>query len=177
MKPLDTFFNNRDVVIDEWVNAIFATYPLQTTGFLRTVKDPFTNPVADMTREAARTVYEAVSGWDKKPEDVKDAIDRLVHLRAVQTFLPRQGMLVFYVLKPILRKQILPLMKGEKELHEYLEAESRLDTIALLAFDIYMKSRETVAENRIQEIKNQHAQLVRWAQRVGGSPLDTEDKS
>lgn len=177
MKPLDTFFNNRDVVIDEWVNAIFATYPLQTTGFLRTVKDPFTNPVADMTREAAKTVYEAVSGWDKKPEDVKAAIDRFVHLRAVQTFLPSQGMLVFYLLKPILRKHILPLMKGEKELHEYLEAESRLDTIALLAFDIYMKSRETVAENRIQEIKNQHAQLVRWAQRVGGSPLDTEDKS
>ena len=100
-----------------------------------------------------------------------------MHLRAVQTFLPSQGMLVFYLLKPILRKHILPLMKGEKELHEYLEAESRLDTIALLAFDIYMKSRETVAENRIQEIKNQHAQLVRWAQRVGGSPLDTEDKS
>ena len=70
MKPLDTFFNNRDVVIDEWVNAIFATYPLQTTGFLRTVKDPFTNPVADMTREVARTVYEALSCWDKYPQDV-----------------------------------------------------------------------------------------------------------
>ena len=66
MKSLDVFFNCREQVLEEWVNAIFNTYPLQSTGFLRTVKDPFTNPVADMTREAARTVYEAVSGWDKK---------------------------------------------------------------------------------------------------------------
>ena len=48
MKSLDVFFNCREQVIEEWVNAIFNTYPLQSTGFLRTVKDPFTNPVADM---------------------------------------------------------------------------------------------------------------------------------
>ena len=176
MKSVDVFFNCREQVLEEWVNAIFNTYPLQSTGFLRTVKDPFTNPVADMTREAARTVYEAVSGWDKKPEDVKQAIDRFVHLRAVQAMLPSQGIMVFYLLKPIMRKHVLPKLK-DQALQDYLDAESRLDTIVLMAFDIYMKSRETVAENRIREIKNQHAQLVRWAQRVGGSPLEQEGKS
>lgn len=177
MKSRDIFFNCREVVLEEWINAIFSTYPLQTTGFLRTKKDPFTNPVADMTREAAGTVYEAVSGWDKKPEDVKTAIDRFVHLRAVQTFLPSQAMLVFYLLKPVLRKHVLPAVREAGCLEDYLEAESRLDTIVLMGFDTYMKARETVADNRIKEIKNQQAQLLRWAQKVGGSPLDQEGKS
>lgn len=175
MQSTEFFFSVRDTILEEWVNAIFATYPLQTTGFLRSVKDPFTNPVADMTREAASTVYEAVSGWDKKPAEVRAAIDRFIHLRAVQTFLPSQAMLVFYLLKPLLRKHVMPAMQQAGKLKDYLEAESRLDTIVLLGFDMYSKSREVVAENRINEIKNQHAQLVRWAQRVGGAPLPSDE--
>jgi len=177
MKPLEIFFQHRDTILKEWVDAIYSTYPFQTTGFLRTKKDPFANPVADMTLEAARTVYEAVSGWDKKPEDVKASIDRFVHLRAVQDFAPSEALLVFHLLKPILRKHILPLLQQGGQLKEYLEAESRLDTIVLLAFDIYTQSREVVASNRIREIKNQYAQLLRWAQKVGGGPLPTEGKS
>ncbi len=174
MKATEYFFNARAQVLDEWTQAIYSTYPFQTAGFLRTSKDPFTNPVADMTREAVSTVYEAVSGWDKKPADVRRAVDRFIHLRAVQDFLPSQAMLVFYLLKPALRKLVLPAMAKDGMQAEYLEAESRLDTITLMGFDMYVKSREVVAENRIKEIKNQHAQLVRWAQRVEGSPLSTE---
>ncbi len=177
MQSTEYFFSVRDVVLEEWINAIFDTYPFQTTGFLRTNDDPFTNPVADMTREAANTVYEAVSGWDKKPADVRAAIDRFVHMRAVQTFLPSQAMLVFYLLKPLMRKHIMPTMSKAGKMKDYLEAESRLDTIVLLGFDLYTKSREVVAQNRINEIKNQHAQLVRWAQRVGGAPLPEEGQS
>ena len=177
MQSTEYFFSVRDVVLEEWINAIFDTYPFQTTGFLRTNDDPFTNPVADMTREAANTVYEAVSGWDNKPADVRAAIDRFVHMRAVQTFLPSQAMLVFYLLKPLMRKHIMPAMSKAGKMKEYLEAESRLDTIVLLGFDLYTKSREVVAQNRINEIKNQHAQLVRWAQRVGGAPLPEEGQS
>lgn len=171
MQSTEFFFGVRDVVLEEWVNAIFDTYPFQTTGFLRTQSDPFVNPVADMTREAARTVYEAVSGWDKKPSEVKEAIDRFVHMRAVQGFNPSQAMLAFYLLKPVLRKHVLPAMQKAGRLKDYLDAESRLDTIVLLGFDMYTESREVVAQNRIDEIKNQHAQLVRWAQRVEGAPL------
>ena len=96
--------------------------------------------------------------------------DRFIHLRAVQDFLPSQAMLVFYLLKPLLRKHVMPAMQKAGKLKDYLDAESRLDTIVLLGFDMYTKSREVVAQNRINEIKNQHAQLVRWAQRVGGAP-------
>jgi hypothetical protein len=59
----------------------------------------------------------------------------------------------------------LPACLQEGLLDEYLEAESRLDTAALLACDMYVASRERIFEERIGEIKRQHAQLVRWAQK------------
>lgn len=167
------FQDQRDGIISAWTDAIFNTYALETTGFLRTQSDPFANPVAHMTREAAGTVYDAVAGEDVEPALVRKAIDRFVRLRAVQDGTPGQNLGVFLLLKPILRRKVLPLCSGSDALtSRYLEAESRLDSVLLLAFDMYVADRETIAESRIREIRNQHAQLVRWAQKVGGSPLN-----
>jgi hypothetical protein len=105
---------------------------------------------------------------------VAGAIERFVKLRAVQKGEPSKSLGVLYVMKPILRKTALPAMRKANLLSEYLECESRLDTVALLAFDIYMRARETLAESRIREIKNQYAQLARWAQKLEGSPVPDE---
>jgi hypothetical protein len=46
-----------------------------------------------------------------------------------------------------------------------------VDSLTLLAFDMYMEDREILAQSRITEIRNQYAQLARWAQKLeGGSP-------
>lgn len=156
----------KKTVADRWTEAVFATYPLETVGFLRTKTDPFTNPVAHMTRQAAGALYDAVIGEDVDPADTKSAVDRFVKLRAVQKFSPGQSMAVYYLMKPVLREVVLPEMLARGQLNEYLEMESRLDTLALLAFDIYMSAREVLAESRIKEIRNQHAQLRRWAQQL-----------
>lgn len=166
MDALEILRGYKKEVASRWVEAVFATYPLETTGFLRTKNDPFTNPVAHMTREAAATLYDAMIGEDVEPEMVKAALERFVKLRAVQKFAPSQNMAVFYLMKPIIREMILPVMREKGQLDAYLAMESRLDTLALLAFDIYTAARETVAESRIREIRNQHAQLARWASRL-----------
>lgn len=175
MKVTDILRKCKKEVTTQWVESVFATYPLETTGFLRTKTDPFTNPVAHMTREAAAVLFEAIGGEDVDPAIVRNALDRFVKLRAVQKFTPSQNLAVFYLMKPIMREKILPLM--EDRLPEYLEMESRLDTLALLAFDMYTSARETVAEARIKEIRNQHAQLAAWARRLengAGEPGNLE---
>ena len=144
------FREQRAVIVEGWINAVYSTYPLQTTGFLRTKNDPFTNPVGDMTKEAAGLIYDVIAG---------------------EHVTPRQGLGVFFLMKPLLREHILPLCREKEDLAEYLDAESRLDSVTLLAFDLYSAARETLAETRIAEIRNQHAQLVRWAQSVDGSPV------
>lgn len=171
MKIHDIFRPQKEAVISKWIEAVYATYPLETTGFLRTRKDPFTNPVGDMTHEAAGRLFDAVSGEDTDPVTVRQAIDRFVRLRAVQKMTPSQAIGVFFLLKPIMREQLLPLCTGDKARAAYLNAESRLDSIVLLAFDMYTEARETLAESRITEIRSQCAQVVRWAQTVDGSPV------
>lgn len=170
MKALKLFRTYKKDVTDAWTEAVFATYPLETTGFLRTRRDPFSNPVAHMTREAADILFDAMIGEEVSPAQVKAALERFVKLRAVQKFAPSQNMAVFYLMKPILREKALPELRLKGQLDAYLAAESRLDTLALLAFDIYTRARETVAEARIKEIRNQHAQLARWAQRLEDGP-------
>lgn len=133
-----------------WTEAVYSTYPFETTGFLRTKQDAFGNPVANMTKEAAGTLYDAVAGEEVEVATVKNALERFVKLRAVQTFTPSQGLGVFYLMKPLLRERILPELAEQGELDAYLTAESRLDSLALLAFDIYTAARETLAESQHQ---------------------------
>ena len=163
MNALECFRGHKDEILRLWTDAVYATYPLETTGFLRTLNDPFGNPAGDMTREAALAVYNAVAGEDVTVENIKNALERFVRLRAVQKGTSGQSMGVFYLMKPILRERLLPRLTAMGEVDAYLAAESRLDSLTLLAFDIYMEARETVAESRIKEIRNQYAQLARWA--------------
>lgn len=164
MDAIDIMREKRAEIVNRWSEAVFATYPLETKGFLRTKHDPFANPVAHMTREAANILYDAMIGEEVDPVSVKAALDRFIKLRAVQKFNPGESMGVFYLMKPIIRELLLPEMRAKGQLDIYLETESRLDTLVLLAFDMYVKARDTVAELRIKEIKSQYAQLERWAQ-------------
>lgn len=173
---LQIFQENKDAVCAAWVEQVFSTYPLDTKGFLRTKKDPFLNPVGDMTHQCAVFLYDAMSGEDLPNEQVEDGLGRFVKLRAVQDFPASQGLGVIFVMKNITREILLPLFVKADRLPEYLEAESRLDTVALMAFDMYAKNRELLLEQRIKEIKSQHAQLVRWAQTVDGGPVGGSGK-
>lgn len=157
---------HKKAVTGKWTEAVFATYPLETTGFLRTSNDPFTNPVAHMTREAANILFDAMIGEEVEPDEIKAAVERFVKLRAVQKFSPGKSMAVFYLLKPILREEALAEAQDSGRIEEFLEVEARLDTLVLMAFDIYVQARETIADSRIKEIRNQYAQLKKWAQQL-----------
>ena len=123
-----------------------------------------------MLREAAEALVTAISGKDVEIETVKQSLERFIKLRAVQDFTPSQSIGVIFLLKPIVRNLLLP--QCSNDLQSYLELESRIDSLVLIAFDLYMQDRETVANIRIQEIKNQYAQLKRWAQALNAeAPL------
>lgn len=177
MKAVEILREKKKETVGKWVEAVFATYPLETSGFLRTKNDPFTNPVAHMTRQAANAIYDAIAGEEVDPDVTKASIERFIRLRAVQKAGPGPNMAVFYLMKPVLREILLPDMLANEQLDAYLEMESRLDTIALLAFEMYVSARETVAEARIREIKTQHSQLARWARKLEGGAGPENAKS
>ncbi len=175
MAILHIFKDHKTAIVQEWIEAVFNSYPLDTTGFLRTKHDDFCNPVGEMTNTIANNLYDAAAGEQVDEETLKQALMRFVRLRAVQNFPPSQGIGILYVFKQIFREKLLPICKKYAQIDAYLEAESRIDTLALMALDIYMDSRETLAEQRIKEIRDQHSQVVRWAQR--NKVLDVQDKT
>ena len=70
--------------------------------------------------------------------------------------------------KDILRKEIMPVClkpehSGEKLLNEYLAMESRVDTLGLMALDMYSEARERVFRIRVEEVKRSQAAVIRLA--------------
>lgn len=163
------FAEYKEQLTKGWIEAALATYPQKSQNLIRTNLDPFTNPVGNMLLEAATGLIRALSGQEINIEDVKNALERLIKIRAVQTLSASQSVGIIYLLKPLLRQYILRHVKNDNDLSTYLELESRVDTLALLAFDLYVKDREIVAENRVKEIRNQYAELKRWAQKLNAS--------
>lgn len=174
MNAKEILEKHRKEIVSQWAEAVFSTYPLETSGFLRTRSDPFTNPVAHMTKQAANILFDAITEEEVDPAETKKALERFIRLRAVQKFNPSQNLAVLYIMKPVLRRIALAEIQDNGQLDEYLQMESRLDTLALIAFDMYMQARETLAESRIREIRNQYAQLAKWARNLEGEPDKAE---
>ncbi len=158
----------RDRLIQLWTDKFFAAYPIDSTGFARTRRDRFANPVGETTRISSEVLLDAVIGKDAGPEAVKNALQDLILIRAVQDMTPSQAVGAIVMLKDILRAEALPacLMPenaGLDTLKSYLEMESRIDTLCLMALDMYAEARERVYRVRIEDIKQSQAQLTRLA--------------
>lgn len=168
-----------------------SSYPLQSAGFVRTSTDPFANPVGQTTRAGLGVLFDAVIGQDTSPREVKAALGDLIRLRAVQDFTPSQAVGPLFLLKDILRAALSasdPAKPNDKkglpgreeaaracppagEIPDGLfEAEARLDSLALLALDLYTADRERIFRMRVNEVKRSQSSLLRWAQRQGLSP-------
>ena len=160
--------NQREVLVDRWVNRFFSSYPLDSKGFMRTSRDRFANPVGETTRISAAILFDAVAGMDTDPAAVKQALHDLIWIRAIQDMPPSKAVGALYLLKDILRSELLPSclkMESSREdtLKKYLDMESRLDTLGLMALDMYSEARERVFRIRVEEVKRSQSQVIRLA--------------
>ena len=172
----------REKLVELWIGRFFTAYPIDSTGFVRTRRDRFANPVGETTRLSAATLFDAVIGKDADADAVKTALRDLILIRAVQDMAPSQATGAIIALKDILRSEVLPACllpenAGAGTLKNYLEAESRIDTLFLMALDMYAEAREKVYRARIEDIKQSQAQLTRLAtlRRTRHEPLPETD--
>lgn len=180
----------REELLGMWVERFISSYPLQSAGFVRTSTDPFANPVGQTTRASLGILFDAVIGLDASPREVKGALDDLIRLRAIQDFTPSQAVGPLFLLKDILRAALFAAdssksdggkRRPEREeggvslpscetLEGFFSAAARLDSLALLALDLYSADRERIFRMRVNEVKRAQSSLLRWAQRQGVSP-------
>ncbi len=170
MSLLHILRENRTVLAEKWLDAIFRTYPLDTVGFMRRQTDQFANPVRHRTEEAVHEIVDALLKEKKlDTELVQKSIDEMIRVRAVQTFTASRAVGIIYLLKQLVREMVFKDLQSVKQAKELLQFESKIDVLALIAFDNYCDCREQIHNLRVNEVKNSQASLLRRAKMV----LDT----
>lgn len=162
---LDLLASRREPLAERWAELIFGTYPEETQKVWASNRDRFTNPVGEIVLLASRDVLDRLLAWDDAEALCRD-LERLVKIRAVQDFAPSVALSFVFLLKKALREAFTGELDAEGRLAELLAFETRIDNMALLAFDVYFESRRQIYEMRVKEVKRAHANIVRLANKT-----------
>ena len=149
-------------IVGRWLDLILETYPADAQSFLRKQKDRFANPVGTtITKEIENLYDELIQGLE--PNRVSAFLDRIIRIRAIQDFSPSQALRFVFHLKKVIKEELQNEILEDRLSEELSVMESRIDDMALLAFDIYMKCREKLFEIQANAAKNQVSRLLKKA--------------
>ena len=95
----------------------------------------------------------------------------VIRIRSVQDFSPSEAVAFIFDLKPAIREVVDSRVRGSESWNDLWELESRVDRVALLAFEKYTECREKLHEIRNNEIKSRALKLM---QRVNVRPAISE---
>lgn len=145
-------------ILKKWRESLIDTYPLDARRFLSRFNDQFGNPVGYTIARAIEVFCDELLG-EFKSEVFSDYLDEIVRIRAVQDFSPAQAIGFIFNLKKIVREEIKGELKSE-EVKELYELDSRIDALALMAFNKYMECREKVYDIRLNEMRNLSMKMI-----------------
>jgi RsbT co-antagonist protein rsbRD N-terminal domain len=161
-------------IVGRWLDLIFETYPADAQRFLRKQKDRFANPVGTtITKEIENLYDELIKGL--APNKVTALLDRIIRIRAVQDFSPSQALTFVFHLKKAIKEELQTEIVEDRLSEDLATMESRIDDLALLAFDVYMNCREKLYEIQANAVKNQVSRLLKRAGMIVDFP-DTKSK-
>lgn len=162
MKLENLLLREKTTILGRWLDLILESYPVDTRDFLKREKDRFDNPVAYQFSQGMEGIYEALlHGMDR--DKVSTFLDRIISIRAIQDFSPSGAIAFIFLLKKVIREKLGREVWENGISEELIELESRIDGLALLSFDVYMKRRERLYEIRVNEVKNRVSGLMRRA--------------
>lgn len=149
-------------ILGKWFDVILGSYPVDTSNFLNKQTDRFANPVGHTILQGIECIFDELLA-DIESDRVVPFLDNIIRVRAVQDFTPSGAVSFIISLKKIIREEI-ENHKGEAiSCHELLAFESRLDAMALLSFDIFMKCKEKIYEIKANEVKRMTFRLLQQA--------------
>ena len=150
---------NRETIVKRWTRQVFDTYPPDTSSFLGSKKDRFANPVGYTISTEVSNLFDQLIG-EMDREKILVSIDNILKIRAVQDFSPGQAVEFCFALKGVVRSLLMQSSPDKDVLTDLLEFESRVDSLALLAFETYMSCREQIHQIRTNEIRVRSVQMA-----------------
>jgi hypothetical protein len=144
---------NKTAIAKQWFNLAAQTYAIDTAQFLKSKTDPFANPVGSAMMTGLDGILEQLI-HTLDPKALHSHLDSIIRIRAVQDFSPSQATAFILFLKKVLRDYLAKELQDSRLAAEFIELESKIDQICLMAFDIYMQCREKVYQIGANETRN-----------------------
>jgi len=165
MKLKNLLNQKRSAILKRWFDLILESYPAGAAQFFKNKKNRFANPVGYTISQGVESLFdEILHGIDT--EKVSLFLDNIIRVRAIQDFTPSKAVSFIFLLKKVLREELDREIQENSNAEELRTIESRIDDLALLAFDIFMKCREKIYELKAMQLNNQTYTLLKKAKLI-----------
>ena len=165
----DILKESQSAIVDRWLIDTLATYQSSAAELFRLTKDPFANPVGNTLMKGMAEILKCLLA-KKALESVRGNLEEIIKIRAVQDFSPSQALSFVFLLKNAVRVELGGKVVNPELLADLAQFESRIDQVALLAFEIYTNCREQVYNLRVDEVKRSVSAIVTTFCRKGIKP-------
>jgi hypothetical protein len=160
MALVDLLSNKKSEILERWRDLVFDSYAPQTARFLKSQKDRFANPIAYQLTRGLTGILE-IFLQEAETDQALTQLDEVLRLKALQDASPSRALAFIFVLKTVIREELAQELQDPDCAAELMDLESRLDGLALLAFDAYMQRREKLCAVKVSEIKRKVSTLLR----------------
>ncbi len=159
----------KSAILKKWFERTAQTYASDTAEFIKNNTDRFSNPVGGTMQSSLKGLLnQLIHGVDR--ETVRAHLDPVIRIRAAQYFSPRQATAFIFFLKQICRETLSKELHDSKFAAEFVEFESEVDELCLMAFDIYMQCREKIFRISANETRNRTFKAFERAGLVAENP-------
>jgi hypothetical protein len=156
---------NKTAILERWFDLILETYPANTAAMMRKDKNQFTNPVGSTLSREIDVLFKNLCAGSQD-ETCQSSLDSILKIRSVQDFSPSKAVGFIFLLKRAIGETLKDEICKKSLMDEWLKFQSRIDDLALQAFDIYMDCREKICEIRINQARAEKEMAFRMMERM-----------
>ena len=161
----EILLENENPILKRWFDLILETYSTNTATIMRKDKNQFTNPVGSTLSREIEVLFKNLCEGSQD-EKCRASLDLILKIRSVQDFSPSKAVGFIFLLKRAIGETLKNEICKESVMDEWLKFQSKIDELALFAFDIYMDCREKICEIRVNQAKTEKEMAFRMIARV-----------
>lgn len=146
---------NRHELAEKWAVQVRATYPKLGRVKFRERDNEFNDPIGSVLKRDLPVLFDIVAtGQFDDDSRLRSHLDPLCRLRSVQEFSASEAIQPIYLLKKVIREELPAEVWSDcKQVAALLAFETRVDRLALHAFDIYVTCRDQLNEIKVDEAR------------------------
>jgi len=159
---------NQKAILKRWFDLILETYPADTATIMRKEKNQFTNPAGSTISREIEVLFKNLC--EGSPLEKCDAsLDSILKIRSVQDFSPSKAVGFIFLLKRAIGERLKNEICKEAITDEWLQFQTRIDDLALQAFDLYMDCRNKICEIRVNQARAEKEMAFKMMERMNHS--------